>query len=346
MNDIFCYNSGSLLQALHPDRHARRPVGEPFIANIAESFLPTVSAGGGDLRRADRHGHGRRHPLQQEGLRRRRLKVPTTWAEFEANNEALKAAGIRAGRRRPTGRHLDLAAVRARGLLQRAGGRPGLRRPSTPTTRSSTRRRPARWRVPAPPGRLRQGLVAEGLRSRHVRRRPEHARRRRDRPVPDAELRALDHRRRTTPTSQGHRLLRPAGHGRRQERRDHLDAGGDLHPQDHASTVDAAKDFLAFIASVAGADAIIGGGRRRRVRTSSRAPTLPDTRAAGGPDIQATSTPATRPPGARVPVAGQGPNLEQITVAVGSGLTSAADGAAQYDQDVEKQAKQLTLPGW
>ena len=42
----------------------------------------------------------------------------------------------------------------------------------------------------------------------------------------------------------------------------------------------------------------------------------------------------------------KGPNLEQITVAVGSGLTSAADGAAQYDQDLEKQAKQLNLPGW
>lgn len=42
----------------------------------------------------------------------------------------------------------------------------------------------------------------------------------------------------------------------------------------------------------------------------------------------------------------KGPALEQITVAVGSGITSAADGAAQYDVDVEKQAQQLGLPGW
>ena len=42
----------------------------------------------------------------------------------------------------------------------------------------------------------------------------------------------------------------------------------------------------------------------------------------------------------------KGPVLEQITVAVGSGLTHAEDGAALYDQDVEKQAKQLGLPGW
>jgi raffinose/stachyose/melibiose transport system substrate-binding protein len=42
----------------------------------------------------------------------------------------------------------------------------------------------------------------------------------------------------------------------------------------------------------------------------------------------------------------KGPALEQITVAVGSGITSAADGAAQYDQDVEKQAQQLGIEGW
>ncbi len=42
----------------------------------------------------------------------------------------------------------------------------------------------------------------------------------------------------------------------------------------------------------------------------------------------------------------KGPALEQITVEVGSGLRSADSGAALYDKDVEKQAKQLGLPGW
>ena len=42
----------------------------------------------------------------------------------------------------------------------------------------------------------------------------------------------------------------------------------------------------------------------------------------------------------------KGPALEQITVAVGSGITRAADGAAQYDEDVKKQAQQLGLEGW
>jgi raffinose/stachyose/melibiose transport system substrate-binding protein len=42
----------------------------------------------------------------------------------------------------------------------------------------------------------------------------------------------------------------------------------------------------------------------------------------------------------------KGPALEQITVAVGSGITSADEGAAQYDDDVAKQAQQLGLEGW
>ena len=42
----------------------------------------------------------------------------------------------------------------------------------------------------------------------------------------------------------------------------------------------------------------------------------------------------------------KGPALEQITVEVGSGLRSAEDAAALYDEDVAKQAQQLGLPGW
>jgi raffinose/stachyose/melibiose transport system substrate-binding protein len=42
----------------------------------------------------------------------------------------------------------------------------------------------------------------------------------------------------------------------------------------------------------------------------------------------------------------KGPALEQITVEVGSGLRSAQKGAELYDQDVKKQAQQLGLEGW
>jgi raffinose/stachyose/melibiose transport system substrate-binding protein len=42
----------------------------------------------------------------------------------------------------------------------------------------------------------------------------------------------------------------------------------------------------------------------------------------------------------------KGPALEQICVEVGSGISSAQKGAKLYDEDVKKQAQQLNLPGW
>lgn len=42
----------------------------------------------------------------------------------------------------------------------------------------------------------------------------------------------------------------------------------------------------------------------------------------------------------------KGPALEQITVEVGSGIRPALSGAELYDNDIEKQAKQLRLKGW
>ena len=42
----------------------------------------------------------------------------------------------------------------------------------------------------------------------------------------------------------------------------------------------------------------------------------------------------------------KGPNLEKILVQVGSGISSAQAGAELYDQDVVQQAQQLGLPGW
>uniref|UniRef100_A0A942T6E7 Extracellular solute-binding protein n=1 Tax=Neobacillus citreus TaxID=2833578 RepID=A0A942T6E7_9BACI len=42
----------------------------------------------------------------------------------------------------------------------------------------------------------------------------------------------------------------------------------------------------------------------------------------------------------------KGPNLEKICVQVGSGITTAAKGAEQYDQDVVQQAQQLGIKGW
>lgn len=113
-----------------------------------------------------------------------------------------------------------------------------------------------------------------------------------------------------------------------------------------SENLEIAKDFANFVASADGCQTII------------------DTVGATGPSLNpACTVPADVPPsvsdmqkyfdaeGMTAPALEylspvKGPSLEQITVAVGSGINTAAEGAALYDQDVAKQAKQLGLPNW
>jgi raffinose/stachyose/melibiose transport system substrate-binding protein len=112
-----------------------------------------------------------------------------------------------------------------------------------------------------------------------------------------------------------------------------------------SANADAAKKFLAFVASPEGCKI------------------MQDTNGATGPYlIKDCGLPADVPPsvadmlpyfqaGLTAPALEfvspiKGPNLEQLTVEVGSGIRPAAEAAALYDKDVEKQAKQLGLPNW
>jgi raffinose/stachyose/melibiose transport system substrate-binding protein len=113
-----------------------------------------------------------------------------------------------------------------------------------------------------------------------------------------------------------------------------------------SENVDAAKDFLNFVASPEGCDVITGaiGATGPYMVEGCELP-------ADVPTAVADMLPYFETEGATAPALEflspvKGPALEQITVEVGSGIRSAADGAALYDQDVEKQAKQLGLPGW
>ncbi|CAM3424679.1 ABC transporter substrate-binding protein [Occultella aeris] len=109
--------------------------------------------------------------------------------------------------------------------------------------------------------------------------------------------------------------------------------------------LEAAQRFLAFTQSEEGC----------RVQTEILTPSgpfttdaceLPEDAAPTLTDVQAYFEAGTTFPALEFLSPIKGPNLEQITVEVGSGIRPAADGAALYDEDVEKQAQQLGLEGW
>jgi raffinose/stachyose/melibiose transport system substrate-binding protein len=79
---------------------------------------------------------------------------------------------------------------------------------------------------------------------------------------------------------------------------------------------------------------------------STSACTLPSNVPALIGDIQKYITNGNASPALEFLSPIKGPNLETILVAVGSGITSAQDGAKQYDADVTKQAQQLGIKGW
>jgi raffinose/stachyose/melibiose transport system substrate-binding protein len=109
--------------------------------------------------------------------------------------------------------------------------------------------------------------------------------------------------------------------------------------------VDVAKDFLAFIASPEGVDAINAKvppqGPYLIKGTELPADVLP-----GVKDIAAYIDSGNSVPALEFLSPIKGPNLEQICVAVGTGQMAPDQAAKNYDEDVKKQAQQLGLPGW
>jgi raffinose/stachyose/melibiose transport system substrate-binding protein len=109
--------------------------------------------------------------------------------------------------------------------------------------------------------------------------------------------------------------------------------------------IDEVKDFFAFVASTDGVDAI-----NAKVLPSGpyliKGSTLPDDVAPFVNDLNAYIESGNASPALEFLSPIKGPGLEQICVAVGTGQMTAAEGAKAYDEDVVKQAQQLGLPGW
>ncbi len=109
--------------------------------------------------------------------------------------------------------------------------------------------------------------------------------------------------------------------------------------------LDAAKQFLAYVASVEGTEAMsaaVAPSGPYMIKDS----TLPDDVPVAIKDMQPYIDAGLVAPALEFLSPIKGPALEQITVAVGSGINTAEEGADLYDQDVKKQGQQLGLPGW
>ena len=109
---------------------------------------------------------------------------------------------------------------------------------------------------------------------------------------------------------------------------------------------EAAKDFLSFVASVEGCNLMIGANGATGPYLIKDCALPADVPGAVADMLPYFQTEGLTAPALEFLSPIKGPALEQFTVEVGSGIRPAAEAAGLYDQDVEKQAKQLGLPNW
>ena len=275
------------------------------------------------------------------------LEVPTTWAEFMANSQAIKAAGDRPDhpdlRRRHTGPPSCSSSATSTTSRRRTRTGPT----STPRTRrtSPTSRRRSRASSTS------RKVFEAGCSTRTSARRPtptalEKLATGEGAHYPMLTLRAHGDQGELPRQPQRRRLLRDPGR-RRRNAPDDVDAGRRLHRPRRPRTSTSAKKFLAFVASAEGCDAqteAVGVTGPYLVEGC----TLPDdVPARGQGHAGRTSTADKTVPGARVPLAGQGPVRSSRSPSRSAPASAPpSDGAALYDEDVKKQAQQLGLEGW
>jgi raffinose/stachyose/melibiose transport system substrate-binding protein len=343
MTDVFWYNSGSLLQALNPSETLVDLSNEPFITNIVESFLPTVSQNGQIFGVPSQTAMGGGILYNKKIYEDLGLSVPTTWEEFAANNEAIKEAGIapviatfgdtwtsqlfvladyyNVQQAHPTfaedytGNKAKYAtipeAMAGFTYLQEGFDKSWWQQDYATTT-------------------FEQGLdlLAKGEGAHYpmltfalstiATNSPDQ--------INDIGFFAQPG---TDAANNGATIWMPAA----------------TYIPTTTSNLEVAKDFLGFIASTAGVDALNEAVAPTGPYVIKDA-TLPDSVLPAVKDVAAYIDAGKSAPALEFLSPVKGPTLEQLCVAVGTGQMTPEEAAAAYDEDVKKQAQQLGLPGW
>jgi len=342
MTDIFWYNSGSLLQALAPEKTLVDLSAEPFMEGVADSFKQVVSAGKGvygvPTRPAEAGGiFYNRKIYEQLGL-----SVPKTWAEFMANNAKIKAAGIPAVIQ-TYGEPWTSQVLLLADYYNLQKQVPDFAKNYTAGTAkfAST---PAAVRgfeylkeisdggflnEDFGAARYEDGLrmLAEGKGAHY--------------PMITFAIPALSDGYPDQINDIGFFAL-PAAKAEDTGLTVWMPAG--FYIPKTSSNIDMAKEFLAFVASPEGCEV-----QSKAVAVNGpyliKGCVLPDNVVQSVSDLLPYFENGNNAPALEFLSPIKGPILEQLTVEVGSGIRQPADAAALYDEDVRKQALQLGLPG-
>ena len=93
MADVFLYNSGSLFQALNPDTNLTPLTDQPWVAELTPEMKSVVSTDAGTFGTPVGTTRAGGVIYNRKVYKDLGLKVPTSWAEFDANLKKIKADG-------------------------------------------------------------------------------------------------------------------------------------------------------------------------------------------------------------------------------------------------------------
>lgn len=345
MADVFLYNSGSLFQAIKPERNLKPLTNIDAQSRVVDSFKPTVTAPDGKVYGVPygaSMGGGifyNRKIYEELGL-----SVPTTWAEFMANNAKIKEAGKTAVAATFADTWTSQLFILA-DFYNVQAAEPDFAERYTNNQAKYAESKAAMQGFQNLQDVFEGGYLNEDFGAATF---------------PDG-MRMV-----ATGEAAHYPMLTFAVGVVFQNHPENINdlgffaqpgASGDSNgltvwmPQAAYISKDAehpelAEDFVNFIASPEGCDAMMsasGATGPYLIKGCSLPNDVPPAVADMLPYFQKEN--ATAPALEFVsPI--KGPNLEHLAVEVGSGIRSAQDAAALYDQDVVKQAKQLGLAGW
>lgn len=343
MNDIFFYNSGSLMQALNPEQNMVDLTNEPFMADVIDSFKPTVTFNGKIYGAPQGSAMGGGWLYNKKIYEQLGLSVPKTWAELMENGEKIKAAGITP----VIGSFKDTWTSQLIVLADYYNVQAEYPNFAEDYTANKAK-------FATTPAALRSFEKLQEVHDRGFLNKDVMA------TTYDAAIKML-----VEGKGAHYPMLTFALPVIEQNYPDKLnDIGFFAQPSDspdiHGLTVwmpggayiyknskhiEEAKQFVAFIASKEGTE-VYASVRKPYGPWAIKGASLPDDVPQAVKDMLPYFESGKTAPALEFLSPVKGPNLEHITVEVGAGMKTAKEGAETYDKDVEKQAQQLGLPGW
>jgi raffinose/stachyose/melibiose transport system substrate-binding protein len=345
MADVFNYNSGSLFQALAPDTQLTPLTDQPWVSQLSDEMKPVVSTNNGTYGAPLGTTFGGGVLYNKKVYADLDLKVPTSWAEFDANNKKIKADG------KVTPIEQSFGDTWTSQLFVLADfGNVAKQDPNWAADYTANKAKYANQ--PALQAFLNQqqthddGYYNKDFASTKY----------------EDAVKAV-----ATGKAAHYPMLTNALATIQQNNPDNINDVGffPLPAQNAADTqmtlwlpnalyipkttegakLDAAKKFIAWVNSPEGCSiqtkaSSVGGP------FAISSCTLPDSVPQAVKDMQPYLDNKKVSPALEFLSPIKGPNLENLTVEVGSGISSGPKAAAQYDEDVKKQAQQLGLPGW